>query len=110
MVCPDKRFSNGGRRNDVFGFWIIPRTIARREGEEVHGAHSDPGEGDPPRAGGKGSAGVRPDRDREDRGLRASHPGKTRPVAERTGGNAGRPEGEGAGFSSRSPSRPHSHS
>src|SRR3990172_11356044 len=109
MVRPDKRFSNGGRRNDVFGFWTIPRTIARREGEEVHGAPSDPGEGDPPRAGGKGSAGVRPDRDREDRGLRASHPAKAQPVAGRTGGTAGRPKGKGAGVSSRSRSGAHSH-
>src|SRR3990170_4076898 len=107
MVRPDKGRLNGGRRNDVFGFWTIPRTAARSEGEEVCDAHSDSGEGDTPRAGGKGSAGVRPDRDREDRGLRASHPGKAQPVAERTGGTAGRPEGEGAGVSSRSRSGAH---
>src|SRR4030067_2197829 len=109
MWCPDKRFSLWRKKNDVFGFWIFTRTVARREGEELHGAHPDSGEGDPPRAVGKGSAGVCPDRDREDRGLRASHPAEPWPGGAGARGTASRAEREEAGPSPRSRVGAHFH-
>src|SRR3989304_3051962 len=112
MWCPDKRFPIWRKKNDVFGFWIFNRTVARREGEELHGAHPDSGEGDPPRAVGKGSPGVCPDRDREDRGLRASHPAEAWPgggAGARARGPASRAEREEAGLSPRSRAGAHPH-